>query len=492
MSSKYKAAPPFFDSEAGSYERWKEDLAIWHMLSDLSNPKQAQFLYLSLKGKAKDAVGDVKADQLEGNEEGIKLITDKLDNVFLKDINTRAFYAFQEFYEYKRASGDTFESFIVKFEQLHTKVSEFKMVLPDGVRAFFILRAANITSDNDKLVRTTASELSYGQVKDKLKKVFGNFSGSDDDDCLPVKEEVMYTNYNNNNNYRGRGSSRGRPAFRGRGGFSRRGQRGQPSKTVAFNVPSKGILTSNNTRKCHLCFGTDHLVHDCPHKGTFAASLETFAASGEADEPDDTHDVHIVLMNGKADNKQLVLVRESLGKGLLDCGCTRTVAGSTWMNEFLHTLPQDEAEKVKHSDSDAKFRFGDGAEYKSSKELIIPVVIAGKHQFMKVDVVPCEIPLLISVGSMKRMNMTLDCGNDIAYVYGKRIELSCTTSDYYCLPVNIGYSYINIILDASTLSDLPRNAKLKKALKLHGHVVQKMHLIIIGVTILTRTSLVKM
>ena len=82
-------APPPFDSEAGSYERWKEDLAIWQMLSDLNRPKQAQLLYLSLRGKAKEALGDVKAVDLELNEEGVKYITDKLDQVFLKDENTR-------------------------------------------------------------------------------------------------------------------------------------------------------------------------------------------------------------------------------------------------------------------------------------------------------------------------------------------------------------------------------------------------------------------
>ena len=134
-------APPLFDSEAGSYERWKEDLAIWQMLSDLSGPKQAQYLYLSLNGKAKEALGDVKAADLETNEEGVKDLTDKLDQVFLKDENTRAFYAFQEFYDYRRGDGESYKTFIVKFERLHNKLSEYKMVLPDGVKAFFILRA---------------------------------------------------------------------------------------------------------------------------------------------------------------------------------------------------------------------------------------------------------------------------------------------------------------------------------------------------------------
>ena len=72
-------APPLFDLEAGSYERWKEDLATWQMLSDLSRPKQAQYLYLSLTGKAKAALGDVKANDIADNKNGVKYLTDKLD-----------------------------------------------------------------------------------------------------------------------------------------------------------------------------------------------------------------------------------------------------------------------------------------------------------------------------------------------------------------------------------------------------------------------------
>ena len=274
MSSKLKA-PPLFDSEAGSYERWKEDLAIWQMLSDLTRPKQAQYLYLSLKGKAKEALGDIKAVDLQENEEGVKYITDKLDQVFLKDENTRAFYAFQEFYDYRRGDGDSYETFIVKFEQLHAKLNEYKMVLPDGVKAFFILRAANISEENDRLVCTAAGALSYEEVKDKIKKIFGNFSG-DDELEPPVKEEVMYnTSYNTQNNnrgyFRGRGSSRGRSSSRGRGGYGNRSNRHPASSTPSNSVVA--AAAADYGPKCHLCSKTDHKVMQCPWRGAFNAQL---------------------------------------------------------------------------------------------------------------------------------------------------------------------------------------------------------------------------
>ena len=93
---------------------------------------------IGLKGKAKEAVRDMKAATLNVDD-GLALVKERLDGVFLKDGNTRAFLAFQKFYEYRRASGDNYETFIVHFEQLYHKLDEIPgMQFPDGVQAFIL------------------------------------------------------------------------------------------------------------------------------------------------------------------------------------------------------------------------------------------------------------------------------------------------------------------------------------------------------------------
>ena len=47
------------------------------------------------------------------------------------------------------------------------------MTLPDGVKAFFLLKAANFAVDNEKLARATVGELTYDNMKEKCKKIFG-------------------------------------------------------------------------------------------------------------------------------------------------------------------------------------------------------------------------------------------------------------------------------------------------------------------------------
>ena len=95
------------------------------------------------------------------------------------------------------------------------------------------------------------------------------------------------------------------------------------------------------------------------------------------------HEVHVTLLSSEPDDCQFGLTEESFGKGVLDSGCTKTISGETWMDEFLSTLTNDDKRLVEERDSNAIFRFGDGVEttamcYVNNDKVKVPVVI-GKH-----------------------------------------------------------------------------------------------------------------
>ena len=87
--------PPILAGE-DSYLEWKEDIKIWELFTDLVNTKRGPAVYLSLRGNARDCVRDLTGDQI-GSETGVKQITDKLDNVYLKDKDTQTFMVFESF-----------------------------------------------------------------------------------------------------------------------------------------------------------------------------------------------------------------------------------------------------------------------------------------------------------------------------------------------------------------------------------------------------------
>ncbi|XP_078090898.1 adhesion G protein-coupled receptor E3-like [Mustelus asterias] len=75
--------------------------------------------------------------------------------------------------------------------------------------------------------------------------------------------------------------------------------------------------------------------------------------------------------------------------------------------------------KVKEFESSTSFRFGDDNTLKSLKRVVIPYNIARANHFISTDVVPSEIPLLLSRPSVRKVLMKLDMENDTATVFGK-------------------------------------------------------------------------
>ena len=190
MAGKSIKAPPIF-SEGDDYLAWKNDISVWELFTDLAAPKRGPAVYLSLVGKTREAVREVDVATL-AVAGGVKVITDKLDGIYLKDANTQAYMNFKEFYEYRRSSGETFNQFIVQFEKLYTKITMYDMTLPTGVKAFFLLQAANFTEDNEKLARATIGELNYDNMKEKCKKIFGDCTTEENNASPQIKEEVFY------------------------------------------------------------------------------------------------------------------------------------------------------------------------------------------------------------------------------------------------------------------------------------------------------------
>ena len=114
-------------------------------------------------------------------------------NFFLKDQNTRADLAFKEFYDYRRPAGVTITDFIARFEYLYHKLKQFDMKLPEGVQAFFLLNAANISEDNKTLARATVGEITYENMKAKIQKIFGDHAASEGSGGAPaVKSEPVF------------------------------------------------------------------------------------------------------------------------------------------------------------------------------------------------------------------------------------------------------------------------------------------------------------
>lgn len=150
------------------------------LVGDVKKKQHGAAVYLSLHGRARDAM---RSNTEHGLEELIRL----LDALYLKDFATQAYCAFRDFVEYRRRCGETFSVLIVEFEKWYRDVKKHDMKLPTGAKAYFLLQAANLTLDNEQLVRAT-TKIDYDDMKNQIQKVFGDTVGNADH-SLTVKTE---------------------------------------------------------------------------------------------------------------------------------------------------------------------------------------------------------------------------------------------------------------------------------------------------------------
>ena len=64
------------------------------------------------------------------------MILERLDALFLEDTMQTTYLAYQTFEKFKRPSQMLMKDYLVKFEQLYTKIKDHQMILPDGVLAY--------------------------------------------------------------------------------------------------------------------------------------------------------------------------------------------------------------------------------------------------------------------------------------------------------------------------------------------------------------------
>ena len=118
------------------------------------------------RGRGRECVRDLTLEQINV-ETGVENITEKLDMKFKKDQNTPAHITFKELYDFKCSSGASMIDFIMKFEYLYHKFPGFDMKLQESVKAFFVINAANVSEENEKLAHATVSNLTYDNMKSK-------------------------------------------------------------------------------------------------------------------------------------------------------------------------------------------------------------------------------------------------------------------------------------------------------------------------------------
>ena len=427
--------PPTLAADS-NYEAWKKDVQMWCHLTELPATKQALAIHLVLSGRARDASSELEIKELE-KEDGVKKLLEKLHKLFLPEKGHRQFTAFNNLYNLCRMTDSKISDFVSEFEHIYFKFKSESMSLPDPVLALMLLASCNLSEQDHHLVMSAIPEVSYDNMRNAILRIFGHSLVREGASSTLTRSEVKIEPVFMENNSAGEVFyTRGRFRF----GSRRTGGRGRQRAGVPrSSVDSRGrklnpLGPDGQVSKCVVCKSILHWARDCPHDTERSKFGDVSGAESEVN-----FSMFVGCASSEVNDKLNSLVSESSGCAILDCGCSRTVCGEFWLQNFVSNMSDFERSLIREQPSSQSFTFGDGKTVMSSKRVTIPCWMGGLRGEVTTDVVPCNIPLLLSRNSMKIAGMVLDFKNDkVNFAQsGRGIDLRVTASGHYALPLTL-------------------------------------------------------
>ena len=165
------------------------------------------------------------------------------------------------------------------------------------------------------------------------------------------------------------------------------------------------------------------------------------------------------------------MIAESFGTAIHDTACTKTVCGTSWLQNFV----KNGGKVLSTQRSHRPFKFGHGSVIYSEKAITIAAKIGKTGCKINVEVVSIKLALLLSNESLKRAGAELDIPNDEAVMFGEKLKLELTSSGHYCVSITghqNGEEIEDIMYSTTTFQGMSGVEKRKSLLKLHhqfGH-----------------------
>ena len=96
--------------------------------------------------------------------------------MYKKDELNEKFEDLEKFENYKRSSETPMQQFLADFDQAYNKLKRLGITICNDLLGFKLLKAANLSSHHEQLIKATINEVSYECIINKIKSIFSNDS----------------------------------------------------------------------------------------------------------------------------------------------------------------------------------------------------------------------------------------------------------------------------------------------------------------------------
>jgi len=434
IGDRAAASPPVLNTH-GDYEDWKEDVVVWCSQTDVPKNNQALAIFLKLRGDAKDAASALALSEIV-RDDGVDVLLKKLDKFFRCKKTMRRVSVLDELFKLYRKDRCSVSKFIDSFHRVYMKVTEQDIYLSDSVLASLLLSSCRLSEGDMQLVIASVRTITYENMKRVLANIVINPSNTQESRGGKFESEQLVQSAELSPALVSAPTNSGACSKAAAGDV--RAQQRRPSGGAARREVNKRDRHGEVSR-CFVCSSNLHLSRTCPRRLSKKTEIRKDLMASEIDNSENLSvTMFLGYSNGEAKSGKLnKLVQDCSGHALLDSGCSRTVCGVNWLDDYIGRLTDYDQSCVIESSSDASFTFGDGANVSSLKKVVLPCYIHGQRCELETDVVECNISLLLSKKAMKKGKVCLDFENDTAVIGGKRLKLGVSTAGHYLMPLSL-------------------------------------------------------
>ena len=373
-----------------------------------------------------------------------------MKTMFGKDDEVTTFELYEEFESFKRPPEMSIAEYCNEFDRRLKKLQAKDTQLPEPVLVLRLLKSANLSESEERLVRATIGQHTYVNMTAQLKKVFPTGSrvkevtGGIDD--LVIKDEPLEVN--ETLYYRGNRYSRDDRRFSNKSGNANYGQETQNTAPKKIRGTNKLDIYGNVTR-CNICDSTMHYKKDCPHRSDKEYGInqgECLEESGQVKSADDksfTYEIveveaHHAIAIEPEEYAEVDISKVSghtMNIAIVDCGAAKNVTGTKWLDSYKESLSDTEKGKIFMHKTNNIFKFGCGSKIPAAFRVTIPALIGDTNVAITTDVVEGDLPLLLSRDCLKQAQSELNFREDTIYILGQKLNLILTDSGHYGLPL---------------------------------------------------------
>ena len=202
LTNHHTKNPPVLNS--GFYDKFKKDVEIWKLATELTPAKRGPALYLSLPdpSKARDSVRANVTPAQMSDVDGVAKIIAALDKIFEMDKDQDAYTSFDRLVKFRRPSSMNIQEYLIEFDLLLSKAKANNMELKDGTIAYFLLSCANLPEEKEALCRATCTTLSYEMMKKQIERVAHQTNNSKtSSETKTERVDVQFYTENSEENY---------------------------------------------------------------------------------------------------------------------------------------------------------------------------------------------------------------------------------------------------------------------------------------------------